>query len=56
MRERAEKLGIPQAIQESAQGFDAVLLLLAEEYLLMTQDGSHELSNLGMMAKTQTVA
>jgi hypothetical protein len=34
--ERAQKLGIPQAIRESAQGYEVVVFLLGKEYLLST--------------------
>jgi hypothetical protein len=36
VRERAESLGIPQAIRESVRGFEAVIFLLGKEYLLST--------------------
>jgi len=34
VHERARKLGIPQAIRESVQGFEAVVFLLGKDYLL----------------------
>ncbi len=36
VRERAQRLGIPQAIWESAQGFESVVFLLGKEYFLST--------------------
>ncbi len=34
--ERAQRLGIPQAVRKAVQGFDAIVFLLGKEYLLST--------------------
>jgi hypothetical protein len=37
INERAQKLGIPQAVRQAIQGFEVVVFLLGREYLLSTQ-------------------
>ena len=37
IRERAQKLGIPQALRQAIRNFEAVIFLLGKEYLLSTQ-------------------
>src|ERR1700722_3355752 len=34
--ERAQRLGIPQAVRQAIEGFEAVIFLLGKEYLLST--------------------
>jgi hypothetical protein len=37
IHDRAQKLGIPQALRQAIRGFEAVIFLLGKEYLLSTQ-------------------